>query len=519
MSHSRTPEARPGQHRLVVAVALALVLTCWPVRAAGETTRVDVRAVDYVDANTGADLGQAADGQPFHVRYAVRNRADHPVLLASVQGDFGSPPPCPVAPVASGPRELGVMVPGEGTVELVDEATTWQRVGSCQDTMSWRATEVVAERVPSSTSVAVADHRSGEQPRLRAAVSSRWASTPGRVEFLVDGRSVGEARVLDGGAVLDLPANSLAPGRHEVVARYLPDPQGPASSSSSAVTVQVAEAERSSRVLAAASDHRHDAAGRLSARVEPADAAGAVQFEVDGRPLGGPVPVRDGYAQRRTEPGTLAVGEHRLRATFHAGEESLAGSSADTSFSVTQVPSSIRADVGSRRVQPGSSVRVTGQVLLGEGGHRLPAESRVDVLDAQGGRIAAVEPSRDGDFSLDATVPSSAQGRYLFFVSYPGSSTFSGAILDRSVQVEAVSPTPSPSPDPTPAVSPVTTPASTSPAPSSPSATPSPAPLPADPPAEDRTLSASAAPALWPLALGLGMLLLGAGLAWRRAVR
>ncbi|MVA77628.1 hypothetical protein GC722_16625 [Auraticoccus sp. F435] len=512
MSSARTPVARHRARRVGVLSALALVLGWGAVGSASGDDRVPVtaEAVAYVDAATGAEIQRAQLDRPFFVRYALANENHFPVVVTSVAGDFGNPAACPVAQTGREDRgQLPLVVPGGTRAQQGDDVVTWRRSADCQGTLQWRATGVTAERVPSTTDVTAADHRLGERSRLSATVRSAWDEFPGQVEFRVDGRLVGTAGVRDGGvAALELGAGRIAAGGHTVEAEYVPGTGGPAGSASQRSTFTVTAVEQRSTTRASASSQRYDLPGTFRAEIRPRDAEGEVQFSVDGAEFGDPVTLRGGQAVLETAPGQLPVGEHRLHARFRSSQESVAGSSStDAVFAVGQVPASIEAELGPAQAAPGAGVTVSGRVSLGGGSYRLPQDSRVDVLDARGTRLAVADPHEDGGFRTSVTLPRDAEGSYLLFVSYPGSSTFSGAITDRSVEV-VVPPSPSPSlpPSPRPREREVNT-----------------QPAPATPAGPVRTATGETllpdAPSWGPLALGLGLVLLGAAVAVRQAVR
>lgn len=516
MSPARTPDRRKRVRRALLVGALALV---WAAAATGVATgddrpHVSAVAEAYVDAGSGRVVEQVRPGQHFFVRYALSNDNAYPVVVSEVRGDFGAPSACPVVPAGTAERgELPVVLNGGSSGVSGEDVATWQREGGCSDVLEWAAGSVAAERVPTEVEADAEDHRMGETTRLGARVRSEWLSvSSGRVEFSVDGRPVGSARVRDGRAALEVGSRRVDVGRHRVVAEYEAVPDGPAGSVSEPVVLTVAQADRQSSTRVAASSQRYDHPGRLRASVAPEDAAGDVQFLVDGEPFGDPVRVRSGEAELRTGAARLEVGTHSVRAAFSSDEESLAGSTSPRSeFAVSQVPTTVRAEVAPPRASPGSMVTLRGRVDVGADGYRLPDGARVDVLDATGGRVGQAGVARAGGFEVTVTVPADApDGRLVLFVSYPGTSTFGGAIVDRAVEVERPSPSPTPSPAPASPATPVAEPSEAPPPPVDPG-----------PPGDSVTDQAliPASPSPLPALMGTVMLVAGGAVLLRRALR
>lgn len=134
----------------------------------------------------------------------------------------------------------------------------------------------------------------------------------GDVEFLVDGVSVGTAPVGTGDGVAVLPHTFAAAGSATVVAKFV-GVAGFAPSTSASFTVTVSDPDTraaTSTVLAVSGSAVVGQTVTLTATVDPANAAGTVQFKAGTTVLGAPVAVVNGVATLThtfAEEGTYAV--------------------------------------------------------------------------------------------------------------------------------------------------------------------------------------------------------------------
>ena len=165
--------------------------------------------------------------------------------------------------------------------------------------------------------------------QLRAVVSAvaPGAGSPtGTVTFLSDGDPVGSAPLTASGAgsTATLDLSDLAPGSHQVVARYAGDSDYRASDSeaiSHTVIEGTAVVETSTALSSSENPSTYGSLITFRAHVTAADGsapAGSVQFSVDGTDVGDPVPVDgDGVAE---SPALASPdpGDHTVIAAFRA---------------------------------------------------------------------------------------------------------------------------------------------------------------------------------------------------------
>lgn len=409
-----------------------------------------LREFHYVDDDSVVSAPVIHD-RPFYASYSLRNQNSFPVTVRSVTGRI-SPTSCTLTEAEKGDRSglPTVVAPGEQLVGADD--STWQLTGDCQAKITWSGT-VSAARTSSQLAAHADDAPQGAQVTLRASVTSEAEDTPGRVSFQVDDEPVGSAPVRDGWASLTLSGDDLDPGRHQLLAVYEPTSAGPAAATSPEVEFRVVEAAHDVRVEVSADTTRFDRPIALTARVRPSDAPGSVRFQVDGRDLGHAVDVADGSARLQVTAGSVAVGEHRLTATFSPDDDQhRADTSAAATLTVTTVPSALRITMIPAAVRPGGSLEVQGVLLVGDG-QSPPEGATVDLLLDDGTSIASASPDGQGRFTLEGPISAQVDGDLHLYLSYAGSRTVAGAVNRASVQIDegaTQSPTPTPTPSATP---------------------------------------------------------------------
>lgn len=175
-----------------------------------------------------------------------------------------------------------------------------------------KTVKVSTEDIATTTAVTgpAQDAYRGEPVNLTAKVDPGVSG--GTVTFTVDGVEVGVAEVKDDGAAV-LPYTFDTNGTHRVIARYSGD-TGIAASTSPQYPVSVTEAPAADVATAITVDAVGSVAKgqavTLTARLDPADARGMVQFKLGSDLLGGPVQVIDGVATMTTffqNPGEFVI--------------------------------------------------------------------------------------------------------------------------------------------------------------------------------------------------------------------
>lgn len=166
---------------------------------------------------------------------------------------------------------------------------------------------------PTGTSTTLADPgsvRVGTPVTFAASVSP--LSAAGAVQFSVDGAPVGSPVSVTAGAASFTHTFEVG-GAHTVGAAFTP--ANPAQfTASSAAPRSVSALMATSTLVSIPEPARIGAPTTLTATVSPAEAAGTVQFSVDGSPVGAAVPVASGQA---TLSHTFATAsDHTVGATF-----------------------------------------------------------------------------------------------------------------------------------------------------------------------------------------------------------
>ena len=228
---------------------------------------------------------------------------------------------------------------GEHQLEVVYDGNTDFKPATGSATL-----KVVPARTVTTLSSNPGDPAYGGALTLRARVASRLPSTAtpgGGVLFSVDGNLVGPPAALDdeGRAELQL-SQPLAAGPHLVSAEYAGAAGfGP---SSDGIPLPVARAATVTTIASSANPSAPGEAVSFLASVDvlaPGGGApgGSVQFMVDDRRLGLPVPVADGKAEIRAGP-SLRTGTRLVTAHF-SGDGSYAPSHAEGDQRVESKPS------------------------------------------------------------------------------------------------------------------------------------------------------------------------------------
>lgn len=170
----------------------------------------------------------------------------------------------------------------------------------------------VPEDVTTTTSLTVPPTaQTGQQITLTANLDPSNAA--GSVQFKDGATNIGGPVVVANGTATAQTSFTTA-GSHSITAVFTGN-TGFKSSTSSAQTVTVsAPVVQTSLTLSAPSDAQTGSAVTFTAAVTPANAAGTVQFTVDGSNIGDPVTVSNGMA---SQPHTFAAaGPHTVGATF-----------------------------------------------------------------------------------------------------------------------------------------------------------------------------------------------------------
>lgn len=295
---------------------------------------------------------------------------------------------------AQGTATASLTVPGDVTrgavaVTAVAAATGHRAQGSFSaldtttTTLSWSPEEIAI----------------GKPVDLVATVAG--PDTTGEVEFLDGATSLGTAPTVDGVATLTVPG--FTAGTHQLSAVF---GQTATAQSSTSNTITFALSRGSSAVALSLSAGQATYGTRSTASVSvPGGAGGTVAVTVDGTttehvlPASGTVSV--------ALPATLAVGKHRVTATFGGTDELAEGGPISTVYTVVRAPIAIRATAASTAVR-GSRLPVTIRTSGARAGTPITGTALVQVAVGSGGfRTVAKVALKNGTGATTVAVTSS----------------------------------------------------------------------------------------------------------------
>ncbi|HYI62368.1 MAG TPA: Ig-like domain-containing protein [Acidimicrobiales bacterium] len=156
----------------------------------------------------------------------------------------------------------------------------------------------------------------GEGVTFTATVAPPGAT--GTVQFTLDGVALGGPVAVAGGTATSPVASGLERGAHVVVAAYSGDATR-AMSTSGPVAFTVARRTTTTGVVVAPAAPQRGDEVTFTATVTPGPTGGAVQFSVDGNPVGAPVGVVGGTATS-APVSDLPAGDHTVSASYSGGD-------------------------------------------------------------------------------------------------------------------------------------------------------------------------------------------------------
>ncbi|OQQ23577.1 hypothetical protein A6411_23345 [Prescottella equi] len=275
--------------------------------------------------------------------------------------------------------------------------------------------------VDTSLSVTVpASATTGESLSLSATVNP--SNAVGTVQFTDNGAPIGSPiAVVNGVATLSHTFTSA--GAHSVGADFVADAgftNSSATAQSVTVTVADPDVETSLSVTVPASATTGESVS-LSATVSPANAQGAVQFKVNGSPVGSPVPVTAGAA---TLPHTFdAAGSFAVTAEF-TGAAGFTSSSAQAQNVTVSVP--VVPDEDTTITVTAPSTAETGQqVTLSVAVSPVPTGGTVQFSVA--GTDVGAPVSLDGSGQASMPYTFGAAGSFSVAAVYSGTTGFAGS--------------------------------------------------------------------------------------------
>ncbi|OQQ34102.1 beta strand repeat-containing protein [Prescottella equi] len=353
---------------------------------------------------SGAELNLVANLTPTNAQGSVQFKVD------------GDPVGSPV-PVSAGAAILPHSFNAAGSFAVTAEFTG--APGFADSTAPAQNVVVSDPDVTTSLSVTAPESATtGSSVDLSATVNP--SNAVGTVQFTDNGAPIGSpVAVVNGVATLSHTFTSA--GAHSVGADFVAG-AGFTNSSAAAQSVTVADpdVETSLSVSAPASATTGESVS-LSATVSPANAQGAVQFKVNGSPVGSPVPVTAGAA---TLPHTFdAAGSFAVTAEF-TGAAGFTSSSAQPQNVTVSVP--VVPDEDTTITVTAPSTAETGQqVTLSVAVSPVPTGGTVQFSVA--GTDVGAPVSLDGSGQASMPYTFGAAGSFSVAAVYSGTTGFAGS--------------------------------------------------------------------------------------------
>ncbi len=221
------------------------------------------------------------------------------------------------------------------------------------------------------------------------------AGTPlGEVQFAVDAVDVGTPVSLAGGVAVSSPVTGLAPGDHEVTARYLGTPQ--LLPSSGDLTLPVVLTPTATAVTSSVNPSIETEAIMFTATISvpPGNAPydGDVQFRIDGADFGAPVAATGGVATSGAiDTLTIADSPYEITAVS-APTAQYAGSTGSMVQHVDPDGTAVVVTASANPVPYGEPLTFEATVAPRPGGSAVPAGDVVFTVDADTGCTGSLTP-------------------------------------------------------------------------------------------------------------------------------
>jgi len=282
----------------------------------------------------------AVTGQPVELRAdttvvaPAEGALDGTVTFRTAAGPLGAPQPLD----ADGRAHLSVDDLDVGTHQVT---ATYDGDARFEPAASAPLTQVVN---PGDVAVTITPDRRDSIVGLPVTVAVQVAVTDpaagdlaGTVQLLVGGQALGDAVAVDAAGRAEITTAALPLGSNELVVRYQDDPRfAAATSGPERVTVNQGDTVielRATPMRLAAGEQVSLTATVTASAPEAGTPTGTVTFQVDGLPIGAPVPL-DGAGRAELQTTGLEVGRHRVVAQYGGDERFAAGASPIASVEV-----------------------------------------------------------------------------------------------------------------------------------------------------------------------------------------
>ncbi|WP_258195556.1 Ig-like domain-containing protein [Rhodococcus sp. OK519] len=380
-------------------------------------------------AETGADIDLTATVNPANAQGTVQFSVD------------GSPVGAPVA-VSGGTATLSHAFASAGAKSVTAAFTG--ATGFANSTAGAQSVTVSDPVVPdtqTATTVSVpATAESGDSVTLSATVAP--VPTGGTVQFKVAGANVGAAVNVDSSGHATMPYTFDAAGSYAVTAEFS-GTAGFAASSASAQTVAVSDPApqdvETALGLQVPATAETGVAADLTVTVTPSNAAGTVQFSVNGSPIEAPVTVSGGVA---TLSHTFATAGAKSVTAAFTGAAGFANSTATAQTVTVSDPTPIDVVTTTMLSVPGNAK--TGEaedlyatVYNSTTSEVVPSGGTVEFFD--GATSLGTAPVIDGLATLSHTFTTT--GTHTITATFSGTTGFAGSTATAK-QVSVTVPTP-----------------------------------------------------------------------------
>ena len=290
---------------------------------------------------------------------------------------------------------ITAVCPGDANLNQVTSAALSQTV---------QANTTVTLSAPSGSTVF------GQAVTFTASLAPIAAS--GTVQFSDGAAAVGSAPIVNGMAILTLPA--LAAGSHAMQASYNGD--GTYLASASAVWVQTVS--KASTSIALASSLNPATVGQsvvFTATLSPAAATGSVQF-LDGATAIGTAVLSGGTASMST--AALAAGSHSITVAYAGDANCTTATSAAVAETVTKASSTASLSADNGTITYGQNVNLTASVS--------PAAATGTVQFLDGATVLVTLPVSNGQVQV-VTATNLAAGTHALTAVYSGDTAYNGS--------------------------------------------------------------------------------------------
>jgi hypothetical protein len=342
-----------------------------------------------------------------------------------------------VLPVSGPPRSANVVASFAGDTFFVASST------SSAFTVTKQASKTTVDSPPD-----VAHGQATQFTAHLAAAEGTGTPSTGTVQFIVDGSNFGAPVAVSAGSATSTSTSTLSTGNHTVGAIYSGDANF-LGSSATATTQHVVKAQTTTSLVQDINPTTHGQAVTFTATVGvvtpgTGSPGGAVQFTIDGNPVGTAVSMTGDHATLQIS--SLHAGNHDVVATYNGNADFATSDSATIVHGVDQSQTQVSLTSSDDTAVSGQPLTFTAHVSPTGNGAGDP--SGTVTFFAGGDQIGSPVTVVDGA-ATSSTVSLDA-GTHEITATYSGDDDFAGSTksIDQAVAAAATTTTVSSSPDP-----------------------------------------------------------------------